>query len=159
MLPIQIAEADLRRTDHRLAVVELIDGFAIDRTGKPLSVEVQQNLILGLQAHPTTLIFLAYQGNEAIGIAVCFRGFSTFAARPLLNIHDLFVLTEYRGQGAGQRLLAAIEQKARETDCCKLTLEVQANNQRARKVYAAAGFVEAVYHEEVGGLVSLSKSL
>jgi GNAT superfamily N-acetyltransferase len=159
MLPIQIVEADLSQPDHQSAVVELIDGFAIDRTGESLSVEVRQNLIPGLHAHLTTIIFLAYQGNETIGIAVCFRGFSTFAARPLLYIHDLFVLSEYRGQGAGQRLLAAIEQKAWDTDCCKLTLEVQANNQRAREIYEVAGFVKVAYQEAAGGLVSLSKSL
>ena len=39
----------------------------------------------------TTLILLADQAADAIGIAVFFRGFSTFAARPLMNIHDLHV--------------------------------------------------------------------
>lgn len=35
--------------------------------------------------------FLAYRGTGPIGPAPCFRGFPTFAARPLVNIHDLFV--------------------------------------------------------------------
>ncbi len=60
--------------------------------GKSLSPEARRALIPGLQEHPTTVIFLAYQGGKAIGVAVCFLGFSTFDAKPLLNIHDLAVL-------------------------------------------------------------------
>ncbi len=90
-----------------------------------LPQEVRNRLIPGLQAHPTTLIFLAYRGDEAVGIAVCFRGFSTFVAKPLLNIHDLAVNPDCRGQGIGHLLLDQVEHRAHELGCCKLTLEVQ----------------------------------
>ena len=161
MQPVEIVEADLNRTDHQHAVVELIDAYAVDPmgNGKPLSAEVRRALIPGLQQHPTTVIFLAYQGGKAIGIAVCFLGFSTFAARPLINIHDLAVLPEYRGQGIGRRLLEEVERKARDLGCCKLTLEVQENNHRARRAYEAVGFAQAVYEEAAGGSLFLSKPL
>ena len=108
--------------------------------GGPLPPEVLERLIPGLKNHPTTLIFLAYKNQQAVGLATCFRGFSTFAARPLINIHDLVVLPDHRGMGIGRRLLAAVEQKARETGCCKVTLEVQENNTKARHTYEQAGF-------------------
>ncbi len=94
-----------------------------------------------------------------MGIAVCFIGFSTFAARPLINIHDLAVLPEGRGNGVGRKLLTAVERKAREMNCCKVTLEVLENNRRALKVYAAAGFVRATYTEEAGGALFFAKKL
>jgi GNAT superfamily N-acetyltransferase len=158
---VEIVEADLNRTAHQQAVVELVDAYAKDPmgNGKPLSDEVRSALIPGLQQHPTTVIFLAYQAGKAIGIAVCFRGFSTFAARPLINIHDLAVLPAHRGQGAGRRLLEAVERKARDTDCCKLTLEVQENNHKARQVYEASGFAQSEYVEAAGGGLFLSKPL
>ena len=159
MTTIEIVEADLGQAHHQSAVIELLNRFAVDRTGQPLSTEIRAGLVSGLQKHPTTIVFLAYRGDEAIGIAVCFRGFSTFVARPLLNIHDLFVVPKYRQQGVGQQLLEAIERKAREMDCCKLTLEVQENNHRARQIYETAGFVEVEYLETEGSLISLSKSL
>jgi len=112
-----------------------------------------------LREHPTTLIFLAFQGGEAVGIAVCFRGFSTFNARPLINIHDLAVLPACRGRGVGRQLLGSVEQKARDLGCCKLTLETQENNLRARRIYEAAGFAQAVYEEAAGGSLFLAKSL
>ena len=108
---------------------------------------------------PTTVIFLAYLGNNAIGIANCFIGFSTFAALPLINISDLAVLPDYREQHTGRRLLEAVERKAREIGCCKLTIEVQENNHRARQVYDTVGFSQAVYVEAAGGALFLSKPL
>ena len=40
-----------------------------------------------------------------------------------------------------------------------LTLEVQENNRRARRVYAAAGFAQAIHVPEAGGCLYLSKPL
>jgi GNAT superfamily N-acetyltransferase len=156
-----ITEADLARGDHAQAVVDLIDAYARDPMGNasPLSAEVRAALVPGLRAHPTTLVFLAYRGETPIGVAVCFRGFSTFAARPLVNVHDLAVLPAHRGQGVGRALLAAVEQKARDLGCCKLTLEVQENNQRARRTYAAMGFAQSEHQPAAGGALFYTKPL
>ena len=161
MQPIEIVEADLKREEHQHAVIELTDAYAGDPmgNGKPLSADARRGLIPGLQQHPTTFIFLAYQESNAIGIADCFLGFSTFAARPLINISDFYVLPTYRGQGIGRLLLEGVERKARNMDCCKLTLEMQENNHRARQVYEAAGFAQAVYVKAAGRVLFLSKLL
>jgi GNAT superfamily N-acetyltransferase len=158
---IAVVEADLSQADHQDATLRLLNAYAMDPMGdgKPLSERAQRDLIPGLREHPTTMVFLAYQGSEAVGLAICFRGFSTFAARPLVNIHDFFVMPATRGTGVGRRLLAAVERRAREIGCCKLTLEVQENNHRAQGVYAAAGFAQAVHVPAAGGARFLSKPL
>jgi GNAT superfamily N-acetyltransferase len=161
MPSIEFIEADLSRADHQCAVLELIDAYSCDPMGdgKPLLPDSRARLIAGLREHPTTLIILAWKEGEAVGVAVCFRGFSTFAARPLINIHDLNVLPAYRGQGIGRGLLAAVEARAREMGCCKLSLEVQEKNQRARRTYAAAGFSATQYQEQAGNVLFLTKRL
>ena len=161
MLSIEIIEADLACHEHQEAILALSNAYAMNPmgNGKALSSEVRRRLIPGLQQHPTTIIFLAFQDKQAVGIATCFGAFSTFAARPLINIHDFYVIPEYRGHKIGQMILAAVEQKARATDCCKITLEVQQNNHRAQRVYYAAGFARSVYVEEAGGALFLSKRL
>ena len=161
MQSVEIVEADLNRKDHQKAVIDLIDAYALDPMGNggPLPNPVKKELIPGLKKHPTTLIFLAFVNGEAVGIAVCFVGFSTFAARPLINVHDLAVLPGQRGSGVGRQLLAAVEEKARTMGCCKVTLEVLENNHRALKVYAAAGFVRATYTREAGGALFYAKHL
>ena len=161
MPSIDILEADLNRPDHQDAIVALINAYAADPmgNGKPLSDETRRTLIPGLRQLPTTMIFLAYQEGRAIGIAVCFTGFSTFAARPLVNIHDLAVLPANRGQGVGRRLMESVEQKARELGYCKITLEVAENNPKARRMYQAAGFAQTMYAPGSGGALFMSKRL
>lgn len=161
MEQIEIVEADLDRTDHQAAVLAMIDAYARDPMGNgaPLPDPVRQALIPGLREHPTTLILLAFSGDRAVGIAVCFVGFSTFKARPLVNVHDLAVVPGLRGSGVGRRLLDAVEAKARTLGCCKVTLEVLENNHRAMKVYTAAGFSQATYQVEAGGAIFFAKHL
>lgn len=161
MRAVEVIEADLGRGDHQEAVVDLLDAYSRDPMGNgtPLPADVKRELIRGLREHPTTLVMLAYVDGVAAGVAVCFRGFSTFAARPLINIHDLAVVPEQRGHGVGRMLLDAVAEKGRALGCCKLTLEVLENNERARRVYDAAGFRQAVYRPEAGGALFMTKSL
>jgi len=153
--------ADLSRADHQEATLQLLGAYSMDPMGDghPLSETARREVIPGLREHPTSLVFLTYHGTKPIGLAICFRGFSTFAARPLINIHDYFISPAHRGVGAGRLLMSAVEKHARATGCCKLTLEVQENNRRARSIYEAAGFSQMVYVPEAGGSLNLSKPL
>jgi ribosomal protein S18 acetylase RimI-like enzyme len=92
--------------------------------------------------------------RQPVGIVTCFVGFSTFAARPLINIHDLYVTGDCRRTGVARSLLETVEQKARELGCCKLTLEVQENNQPALALYGRFGFVSG---HEAGPAQSLDE--
>jgi ribosomal protein S18 acetylase RimI-like enzyme len=156
-----ILEAQLALPEHQRAVVAMTAAYALDVMGNggPLPPDVLARLVPALREHPTTLVFLAYVGREPVGIATCFVGFSTFAARPLINVHDLSVLGEYRGRGIGRALLEAVERKARERGYVKVTLEVQHGNARARRVYEAAGFTHALYDTDAGGALFYSKCL
>jgi ribosomal protein S18 acetylase RimI-like enzyme len=69
------------------------------------------------------------------------------------------VLPAFRGKGVGQRLLEAVEGKAHELGCCKLTLEVMDNNDRALRAYEDAGFVRYSLQEDAGTAIFLSKPL
>jgi ribosomal protein S18 acetylase RimI-like enzyme len=156
-----IIRADLARPDHQEAVVAMTAAYALDGMGNggPLPPEVLERLVPGLRSHPTTLVFLAYLDGVPVGIATCFLGFSTFAARPLINIHDIAVLPEHRGRGIGAALLRAVEVAARERGCVKLTLEVQENNRRARHLYERLGLAQAVYGTSTGGSLFYAKNL
>ncbi len=158
---IEIIEADLSTDFHQKAVVTLLNAYASDPMGdgKELSNDVKERLISGLREHPTTHVFLAIRRGEPVGIAACFRGFSTFAARPLLNIHDIYVVPEVQGQGVGRLLLEHVERAAKALDCCKLTLEVQERNARAHQIYLAYGFSRTTYVEAAGAALFLSKTL
>lgn len=161
MSDVKIVEADLANQEHAVAVLTLVEEFSTDPMGggSELTGQARAALIPGLAAHPATVLFLAYNDGQAIGVAVCFIGFSTFAAKSLINIHDLFVRDHARGQGVASALIEAITQKTRAIGGCKVTLEVQSNNTRAQAVYRAAGFEQAAYEEAAGTVIFLTKPL
>lgn len=152
MLDIEIIEADLSNEEHQAAILSMMEAYSADPMGdaKPLSDYARWNLISGLRDHPTSLAFLAFHADKPCGIATCFRGFSTFSAKPLINISDFYVAPKLRGHGIGRRLLQAIYEEAVASGCCKLTLEVQQNNSRARSIYDQFGFTQAVYAADGG---------
>ncbi len=161
MPELEIVRADLTNVDHQNAVVAMMDAYASDPMGdgKPMSRFARANLINSLRNLPTTLIYHSLHKKEPRGMAVCFRGFSTFAAMPLINLHDLYIDVAWRGRGIGISLLDAVEREARDTGCCKLTLEVQENNTRARSIYDRFGFRQGVYVAEAGGTLFMTKLL
>ena len=156
---IRIVETDLKLSEHQEAVLAMVDAYSRDVMGnaKPLDPDVPARLVPALRKHATTLIFLAFADERPSGAAACFIGFSTFAA--LVNIHDCIVLPEYRGKSVGRRLLEAVEAKARELGCCKLTLEVMDKNYRAVRAYKAAGFSPYTLQAEAGTAIFMSKAL
>src|SRR5262245_37780568 len=110
-MTLDVRDADLDDPADAAAIVEIVSSYASDPFGggAPLAPDVRARLVPGLRAHPTTLVLLAFVDARAVGVAVCFFGYSTFQARPLLNVHDLAVLPDARGGGIGRALLAAVE--------------------------------------------------
>lgn len=141
---VSIVDASLDDPAHAAAFLEMIDAYARDpmEGGMPLPERVRRELAPALRSHPAHYVFLAFDGERVIGFSVCIMGFSTFEARPLLNIHDIGVLKEYRGRGVGRRLMERITSRARELNCCKLTLEVRRDNAPARALYRKFGFAQ-----------------
>jgi GNAT superfamily N-acetyltransferase len=138
----QVARVDYRNIEHAAALVALMQCYACDPMGggEPLPSAVIAALPQRLAALPHALSFFAWDGAQAIGLINVFEGFSTFKARPLLNIHDVIVEPAYRGRGVATALLQAVEVEALQRDCCKLTLEVLTGNRPAAQAYRVFGF-------------------
>ena len=141
-MTVEIREADLGLPDDSEAVVALLDEYARHPMGqsRPLAEDVRARLIPGLRGHPGAMVLLACEGMDKVGVAVCFRGFSTFAGLPLINIHDLAVTAGHRGKGVGRALLEEIQRRARKSGCAKVTLEVRDDNEAAKRLYERVGF-------------------
>lgn len=141
-IPTHILVADYRDPDHRQAIVDLLDGYARDPMGggPGLSKWVKENLVDALARQRGAFTILAFARGEAAGLINCFQGFSTFRCKPLINIHDVTVVPQFRGRGIARRMLEKVETIARQRGCCKLTLEVLEGNRIAQSVYRQAGF-------------------
>lgn len=143
---LRIFDTDLADTLDAERALDVLDSYASDPVGggQPLAHDVRARLPSMLRELPTSLVLVAAVDDRYVGIAVCFFSISTFRAKPLLNVHDLAVVPEYRGKGIVRALLQAAEARARQKGCCKLTLEVQDDNARARALYRSFGFEDFV---------------
>ena len=139
---VTIRDADLDRASDGDALFAILDAYAREPGGQsaPLGADARAALVPGLRAHPHTFVLLACLDDVPVGAAVCFFGFSTFAGRPFLNVHDLALLPGYRGRGLGRALLDEAELRARARGCCKMTLEVHQTNTGAQRLYRDFGF-------------------
>jgi ribosomal protein S18 acetylase RimI-like enzyme len=139
---LRICRADYHNPVHADALVRLLDAYAQDPAGgnEALSEFAKTHLVKELAARPQAFSVLAFAGDQPVGLINCIEGFSTFACRPLVNIHDVAVLASHRGQRVAEQMLALCEEIARERGACKLTLEVLAGNASAIRLYERVGF-------------------
>ena len=160
-MTLRVVPLDLADPQHAVAFLDLLDHYARDPMGggDGLLPETRATLVEALKDVPGFHSALAFIDQAAVGLIDCFIGFSTFAAKPLLNVHDIVVHESARGQGIGQALLAWAEQRAREIGCCKLTLEVLANNYRAMAAYQRAGYVPYELDPAAGQALLLQKPI
>jgi ribosomal protein S18 acetylase RimI-like enzyme len=123
-------------------LLSLLEIYAIDPMGGggSLSDHARANLLSGLQAVPHAFSLIASMDGEPAGLANCFWGFSTFSAKPLVNIHDIVVAPEFRGRGVAKVLFAKIEEMAAAKGACKVTLEVLSLNEPAKALYKGLGY-------------------
>ncbi len=160
-MDIDIAIVDYANHRHGEDLVFLLNQYARDPAGggKELSQYARDNLVGELAKLPFAFSIISYVESAPAGLINCFSLFSTFKCQPLVNIHDLFVLAEYRNKGISQLMLQKVEQIARERGACKLTLEVLERNYAARNAYSKYGFVGYELDPEYGNAIFLEKSL
>ena len=161
---LRLCRADYTDPVHLRALIDLLDAYASESEGgaEPLSDFTKSNLASALQSRPFMFSVLAFdeaQGGLPVGLVNCVEGFSTFACRPLVNIHDVVVASTHRGQRIGEQMLALVEQLARDRGACKLTLEVLSGNAPAARLYRRIGFDNYQLEPSMGHALFMQKWL
>ncbi|HFD33006.1 MAG TPA: GNAT family N-acetyltransferase [Gammaproteobacteria bacterium] len=149
---IKLIKARYLEEKHGADIVSLLNSYAQDPMGggEALNQYVIDNLIQELAKLPHAFTVLCYVNDIAAGLINCFEAFSTFSCKPLINIHDVIVLKEYRGNGLSQNMLAEVEKIAKSKGCCKLTLEVLSKNAAAQASYEKYGFTQYELDPKMG---------
>jgi ribosomal protein S18 acetylase RimI-like enzyme len=158
---IEIIKADYVNKKHAKEIAALMNSYATDPMGggKPLPEEVKNNLAQELSKLPYAFSVISYVDNVAAGLVTCFELFSTFSCKPLINIHDVIVLKEYRGNGLSHKMLRKVEEIAISKGCCKLTLEVLEGNKVAQSSYKKLGFSDYELDPKMGKALFWQKIL
>ena len=158
---IEIVESNYAADGHEEFITELLDEYAADITGggAGLSAHVKANVVKEREKRENIHTVMAFIDGKPAGLVISIEGFSTFACKPLLNIHDVIVSPRYRGQGIAKMMLGKVEEIALRSGCCKLTLEVLEGNAAARNLYESAGFKSYQLDPKMGKALFLEKKL
>jgi ribosomal protein S18 acetylase RimI-like enzyme len=137
-----VRRADYEDAGDAAALVMLLNAYASDPAGggEPLCAFAKANLVRELAARPQAYSVLAFDGEEPVGLVNCIEGFSTFACKPLVNVHDVAVIASHRGCGIAEQMLAEAERIAMARGAVKMTLEVLSGNAPAMRLYKRIGY-------------------
>ena len=160
-MQVDIIQADYHHPQHQKDIPYLLNSYACDPMGggEPLTQAVQDNLVQSLAKLPHAFSVIAYVNNQPAGLINCFEAFSTFACKPLVNIHDIIVLNDFRRHGLCQKMLEKVTSIAQSKGCCKLTLEVLSNNEVAKQAYKKFGFDDYQLDPSTGHALFWQKKL
>ena len=111
MTTVKFSKLDYANAEDARILIEMLDAYACDPMGggEPLSQYSRENLPAAMAATPGAFTIVAYLEGSPVALANCFTALSTFAAKPLVNIHDLAVIESGRGKGIATALLDAVE--------------------------------------------------
>jgi ribosomal protein S18 acetylase RimI-like enzyme len=144
MLPLKVFECDFNNPVHCETLAHLMNAYITDQMGggQPYTPEQRTQLVEGLKNHPSRLVLFVAAGEKIVGLTNCFINFATFSLKPFINVHDVIVLQEYRGTGAGRKLMEGVIEHAQMIGCSKITLEVREDNEPAQHLYKSLNFNE-----------------
>ena len=160
-MSLRIVKANYTNSQHASALRVLLNEYAKDPMGGGAALPdvVLNSLAAQLANIPHAFTVLAFVDEQPAGLINGFEGFSTFKAKPLLNLHDITVLPQFRGQGISRKMFERVEQIARERGCCKITLEVLEGNHLAKQAYTNFGFNGYALDPTLGTALYLEKPL
>jgi GNAT superfamily N-acetyltransferase len=90
--------------------------------------------------HHESVIFLAFDGADAVGFTQLYPGFSSVSMARTFLLNDLYVLASHRRHGAGALLLKAAVTHAQSAQAVRMSLTTNVANKTAQAVYEAQGW-------------------
>ncbi len=90
-------------------------------------------------ANPAARAIVATIGEETIGYAIFYYNFSTFIGKRGIYLEDIYVETEYRGRGIGDKLFRKVAEIARIENCSRMEWVALDWNKPAIDFYESRG--------------------
>ncbi|ATQ77227.1 GNAT family N-acetyltransferase [Massilia violaceinigra] len=114
----------------------LFDGYR-QFYGRESDVEAAKEFLLDRFNHGESVMFIAHEGSDPIGLAQLYPSFSSVSLGRIYILNDLFVTEQGRRKGVGARLLSASVDFAKAVGAIRLALSTANTNTKAQALYEA----------------------
>ncbi len=137
MSEVQIRKAKIDDSSLILSFIKELAAYEKAENEVIASIEdIEKNLF---NESTTTEAVICFSDNQPIGFAVYFLNFSTWLGKNGLYLEDLYVSPDFRGTGAGKKMLKHLAQLAVEYNCGRFEWSVLDWNEPAIKFYESIG--------------------
>jgi GNAT superfamily N-acetyltransferase len=99
-----------------------------------------ENFLAQRLQHNESVIFLAFDGDAAVGFTQLYPGFSSVSMARTFLLNDLYVVASHRRLGVGALLLKAAVTHAQSAQAVRMSLTTNVANKTAQAVYEAQGW-------------------
>jgi len=127
------------RPEDLPAIARLMEELARFERMEPPSPEAAARLRADAFERGRLELFVAEREGLVIAYAAAFETYSTFRARPILYLEDLFVTEAERRHGAARALVAHLAREALRRGCARLAWVVLDWNAEAQRFYDRLG--------------------
>jgi GNAT superfamily N-acetyltransferase len=105
------------------------------------NIEAAKRFLKQRMVKDDSIIYIAYDNDEAIGFTQLYPLFSSVSMKPMYILNDLFVSSTYRGQGVGEALINRAKQLCKSENNKGLAIQTAFDNP-AQHLYERLGFIE-----------------
>ena len=124
--------------DHLEDLIPLFDGYRMFY--KQLSdKDGARRFLLERFKNKDAVIFIAYDNVKAIGFTQLYPLHSSVSMQPMYLLNDLFVITNFRGKGVGEKLIQKTKQLCVSENNKGLAIQTAFDNP-AQHLYERLGF-------------------
>ena len=130
-----IIKAQIEHLDH---LIPLFDGYRVFYE-QPSDFYAAKQFLFERLKNNDSIIFIAYIDNIAVGFTQLYPLFSSVSMEAMYLLNDLYVSSNYRGEGIGEALINKAKSYCIENNLKGLAIQTAANNP-AQHLYQRLGF-------------------
>ena len=108
--------------------------------GRASDLRAAREFLLARFHNDESTMFIAYQGERAIGFTQLYPSFSSISLARIFILNDLFVHEQARRKGVATALMSAAGKFATASCADRLSLSTAITNDAARALYQSAGW-------------------
>ena len=107
---------------------------------QPADFDLAQEFISSRIANEESIIYVAYEGEEAMGFVQLYPSFCSVQAVKILILYDLYVAAAHRKKGIGEALMNRATALAKEMGAARLDLLTAKDNIPGQTLYEKLGY-------------------
>lgn len=130
------------QTEHADDVAVLFDLYR-QFYEQPADLKLAQDFISSRISNKESIIYVAYEGTQAVGFIQLYPSFCSVQARKILVLYDLYVAAERRQNGIGEALMNRATALAKESGAARLDLLTGKDNIPGQTLYEKLGYEKA----------------